>query len=233
MHGMENRYMGIRWVFFITCKQSGGQSVFHFHLIPASNRIGRGSRGRALARRLAANAVDANQPSGRGFDRPSFRLLCRGGHTTLPQCTLSSGKDTSRSTLDAARHGGKHLTKLSTQLSPPSTPPPTALFLRPSVNKKLLSLTASQVCPLKAHASLKLSAGPQRNALCTLCTRETHNSPPRETFKCAFFPPPVRKTGCCSELVRTRGGEAALEKVPLVLIRGDNVVRVRQRGADS
>lgn len=99
MHGMENQYMGIRWVFFTTCKQSGGQSVFHIHLIPASNRIGRGSRGRALARRLAANAVDANQPSGRGFDRPSFQSLCRGGPTTLPQRTLSSGKDTHHAAL--------------------------------------------------------------------------------------------------------------------------------------
>lgn len=110
-----------------------------------------------------------------------------------------------------------------------STPPPTALFLRPSVNKKLLSLTASQVCPLKAHTSLKLSAGPQTNAL---CTRETHIFPPRETFKCTFFFPPSARRAAAQNL-SGQGGEAALEKVPLVLIRGDNMVRVRQRGADS
>lgn len=186
-----------------TCKQSGGQSVFHFHLIPASNRIGRGSRGRALARRLAANAVDANQPSGRCFNRPSFQLLCMGRPHDAPTMHFVQwgGHITQHSGCSTPRRKASYKAFNATFSS---TPPPTALFLRPSVNKKLLSLTASQVCPLKAHTSLKLSAGPQRNAL---CTRETHNSPPRETFKCAFFfSPRVRKTGCCSELVRTRRG---------------------------
>lgn len=92
-----------------------------------------------------------------------------------------------------------------------STPPPAALFLRPSVNKKLLSLTASQVCPLKAHTSLKLSAGPQRNAL---CTRKTHNSPPRETFKCAFFPPHRPQDGLLLRTCQDKEGKRHLKKFP-------------------
>lgn len=216
--------MGIRWVSFITSKQPGVKSVFHFTFTSSLHPVGlvegveERSRREAPARRLAADAVDANpQSKPRPNDAPTMHFV-----QWEEGITRHFGRCTPRR---KASYKAFKTTFSSTQ-------PAHALFLRLSVNNKLLSLTVSQVCPLKArHVAQAFSRAANKRTLhtqkhtCLPPERDVQRPPP------SLSSPSARRAA--AQNLSGQGGEAALEKVPLALIRGDNAVRVRQRGADS
>lgn len=174
-------------------------------------------RVQALARRLAANEVDANKPSGH---QQSFPLVPNDTLTMhFVQWEEHILEHFGRSTL-----WWKASHKAFNPTSSPS-PPPVPSFSGWAWIKSHCLLNHS-----KASLSTKSSHVAQAFSSAAANKRQTHVSPQRDD-KAHFSSSTPRKAA--PQNLSGQGGEEALEKVPCALIRGDHAVRVRQRGADS